>query len=142
MNVGKPVPLKTRAGVKLSLAGTAVTAGFPSPAEDYVEKRLDLSELLVHNKASSFIFRAAGDSMIDAKIFDGDYLVVDRSVDARDGQIVIAIVGGEHVVKTLRRRNSQVWLAAANPKFADIAVTDEDATIFGVVTGTVRVFPR
>lgn len=128
--------------MRLQLAGTSVAAGFPSPAEDYAERRLDLSELLVHNKASSFIVRAAGDSMVGAKIFDGDYLVIDRSLEARDGQIVVAIVGSEHVVKTLRRRGAKCFLEAANPKFAPIEVTDEDATVFGVVTGSVRVFAR
>ena len=87
------------------LMSNTIAAGFPSPAEQYVEAPLDLNQLLISRPAATFFLRVAGDSMIDAGIFEGDILVVDRSIEAKDGMIVVACVDGEFTVKTLKKRH-------------------------------------
>ncbi|MDR1241889.1 MAG: translesion error-prone DNA polymerase V autoproteolytic subunit [Deltaproteobacteria bacterium] len=114
---------------------SAVAAGFPSPADDYIDRKLDLHEHLVKNHTATFFLRAAGDSMRDAGILDGDLLVVDRSLQAGNGSIVIAAVGGELTVKYLAKRSGRVLLVPANEDYPDLDITDqEDALIWGVVT--------
>ncbi len=123
------------------LMATHVAAGFPSPAEQYVEAPLDLNELLVRQPAATFFVRAAGDSMVGAGIRPGDILVVDRSLEASDGSIVIAAVDGEFTVKTLRRDGAGVRLEAANPAYPAITFTDGmELRLFGVVTAVVHQF--
>jgi DNA polymerase V len=122
-----------REGLPLFLS--PVAAGFPSPAEDYVDRKLDLHAHLVKNHAATFFLRAYGDSMIRAGILDGDLLVVDRSLEAGNGSIVIAAVGGELTVKYLARKNGRVLLVPANDEYPEFDITDqEDALIWGVVT--------
>ena len=125
------------ASLSVPLAGSCVAAGFPSPADDYAEQPLDLSAYLVKNPAATMLVRARGASMRDAGINDGDLLVVDRSVEATDGRVVIAVVDGEFTVKRLRRRGGNVWLAAANEKFKDIPVSGDDM-IWGVVVHSIH----
>ncbi len=125
-----------KVGVPLMLSSTR--AGFPSPADDHVEKQLDLNDYLIGDKAATFIVRAKGDSMIGAGIHDGDLLIVDRSVEATDGRVVIAVVEGSFTVKRLRKKAGLCWLEASNAKFAPIAITDEDAVIWGVVTNAIH----
>ena len=121
------------------LMSGSVVAGFPSPAEQYVERPLDLNELLVARPAATYFVRAAGDSMSGAGISDGDLLVVDRSLEPWDGSVVIAAVDGEFTVKTLRRDGSGVRLEAANPAYAPISFSGEmELRVFGVVTAVVR----
>lgn len=122
----------------------AVQAGFPSPAQDYWSGDLDLASLMLPNRASTFIVRVAGDSMIGAGIFDQDLAVVDRAVEPRDGDIVIAIIGGSDLtVKRLRITPSGVILAAENPDYPDLRLRGlEELTVWGVVTWTVRRFPH
>lgn len=111
-----------------------VQAGFPSPADDYVEHALDLNEHLVRNPPATYFVRAAGDSMEGVGIRPGDLLVVDRSIDPRPGHIVIASVQGEYTVKLLERREGRLWLAPANPRYLPIEITpDSDLEIWGVV---------
>lgn len=118
---------------------SAVPAGFPSPAEDYVEGTLDLNEYLVRNQAATFFVRAVGDSMQEAGIESGDLLVVDRSLEPGTGRIVIAAVGGELTVKRLEERNGSLLLMPANPAYAPLDVTeDESFAVWGVVTAVVR----
>ena len=110
-------------------------AGWPSPAEDYVDKQLNLHEFAVKNQAATFFSWAAGDSMIGAGIFDGDLLVVDRSVEPVHGCVVVAAVEGEMLVKYFRRRRNRAFLAPGNPAYPEIEITGrEDAVIWGVVT--------
>lgn len=112
-----------------------VAAGFPSPAEDYIDKKLDLNEHLIRNPAATFFVRAAGDSMRDAGISAGDILVVDRSLEPRDGAIVIAALDGELTVKRLRKKGEGLFLVPDNPDYPAIAVgPDADLTVWGVVT--------
>ena len=121
------------------LMSSAVMAGFPSPAEQYVERPLDLNELLVARPAATYFVRAAGDSMTGAGVQDGDLLVVDRSIEPEDGSTVIACVDGDFTVKTLRREPGGVRLEAANPAFAPIRFRGEmELRVFGVVTAVIH----
>ena len=123
----------------LPLYLSAIRAGFPSPAEDYVERNLDLHDHLVKDKAATFFLRATGDSMREAGIHDGDLLVVDRSLEAAHGKIVIAALDGELTVKRLLRKGGRVALAPANPDYPEIDITRrEHVHIWGVVTYAVH----
>ena len=111
-----------------------VKAGFPSPAGDAVDRPLDLHEHLVRNPAATFFVRASGDSMREAGIHDGDLLVVDRSLEATHGRIVVAALDGELTVKRLKRRAGRVLLAPANPDYPEIDITErEEIHLWGVV---------
>lgn len=115
-----------------------VSAGFPSPAQDFIEKTLDINELCIKHPAATFFVRVAGDSMIDAGIFPGDILVVDRSLRASHGDIVIAVLDGEFTVKELALRPKPA-LIPRNSAFSPITLNDEsELEIFGVVTNSVR----
>ena len=112
----------------------SVPAGFPSPAEDYLETPLDLTEFLIENKAATFLMRVDGDSMRDAGILHGDLLVVDRAAKPESGCVVVVAVNGEFTVKRLRRGPDCVWLEPANPLYQSIRVSiGEDLHVFGVV---------
>ncbi len=117
-------------------------AGFPAPGDDMVEKPLDLNDLLIDNPDSTFFVRVEGDSMEGAGIFSGDILVVDRSVSACHGHIVVAAVYGEMVVKRLSREAGVPVLISENPAYQPIRLNEaDDCFIWGVVTGSVRTFP-
>ena len=123
----------SREGLPLYLS--PIAAGFPSPAEDHLDRRLDLHEHLVRNRASTFFLRAHGDSMTGAGIHDGDLLVVDRSEAAGHNKVVIAALDGELTVKRLLRRNGRVLLAPENPDYPEIDITEhEHVHVWGVVT--------
>ena len=125
------------------LMATPVVAGFPSPAEQYIESPLDLNELLVHRPAATFFVRAAGDSMTGAGIRPGDILVVDRSLEARDGSIVIACVDNEFTVKFLRSDGERWYLQPANRKYKPITFSEGmELRIFGVVTAVIHQFVK
>jgi DNA polymerase V len=116
-------------------------AGFPAPGDDVVEKPLDLNDLLIDNPTATFFVRVTGDSMEGAKIFAGDILVVDRSVDPVDGSIVVAAVFGELVVKRLKKYPQKVCLVSEQEGYEPITVSDvDDIYIWGVVVGSARVF--
>lgn len=126
---------------KAPLFASEPAAGFPAPADDLVEKALDINDLVVENPASTFFVRVRGDSMEGAGIFSGDVLVVDRSVEARDGKIVVAAVYGEMVVKRLRDIKGKFMLYSENESYEPIEVSEnDDCFIWGVVVGSVRVF--
>lgn len=125
--------------VALPLFTVKVAAGFPSPADDYVEKTLDLNELLVQKPAATFFVRAEGESMLGAGIHPNDILVVDRSIEPVPGKIVICALDGELTVKRLGRNNGQWQLQAENPHYADIVIREElDMVIWGVVTNVIH----
>lgn len=116
-----------------------VSAGFPSPATDYIEEGLDLNSYLVRNPLATFMFTVAGLSMRDVGILNGDKLVVDRSRNAKHGDIVVAVLEGEYTVKQLHRRGGRVALLAANPEFKPIIMGDDRVLeVWGVVTGSLR----
>lgn len=119
---------------KLPLYLSPIHAGFPSPAEDYIEKQLDLNEHLIKNPAATFILKAAGLSMINAGIFPGDLLIVDRSLEAVHNKIVVAVLNGEFTVKRLHKHHGRITLVAENPDFPAITIPDDaDFEIWGVV---------
>ncbi|MEH4662964.1 translesion error-prone DNA polymerase V autoproteolytic subunit [Phytobacter diazotrophicus] len=127
-----------RAVVALPMFSDLVPCGFPSPAADYVEQRIDLNELLIHHPSATYFVKASGDSMIEAGISDGDLLVVDSSRTAVHGDIVIAAVDGEFTVKRLQLR-PRIQLNPMNNAYSPIIVSNEDTLdIFGVVTFIVK----
>lgn len=112
----------------------SIAAGFPSPADDFLDRKLDLNEHLIRHPAATFFVRVQGNSMIQAGIHSGDVLIVDRSLEPVDKKIVVAVVNGELTVKRLRRKKDRTFLAAENPEYKDIDVTPEmDFDIWGVV---------
>lgn len=114
-------------------------AGFPSPAADYVESGLDLNDYLVKHRAATFIFDVCGDSMCGVGIFDGDKIVVDRSIEARHGMIIVAIVNGEHTIKRLHITRDGIELRPENPCYSPMRLKEhEELVVFGVVVGVVR----
>lgn len=118
-----------------------VSAGFPSPADDYIDQRLDLNELLIANPAATFFVRVDGDSMTGAGINNGDILIVDRSLAATSGKIVIAIINGELTVKRLVQTAASCRLVAENPDYPDIEIDAEsDFQVWGVVTSVTHQF--
>ena len=123
----------------LPLFGYAIPAGFPSPADDYIEERLDLNQLLVHNKAATFFLRVKGDSMVNAGIHDGDIIVVDKSLTPEDRSVVVAVIDGDLTVKRLIWRNGVAELHADNPKYQPIRFKEgQELTLWGVVTSAVH----
>jgi DNA polymerase V len=122
-----------------ALLRKAVPAGFPSPADDYVERRLSLDEHLIQHKESTFFMRVAGHSMRDLGIFDGDLLVVDRAAAATHGCVVVAVVDGEFTVKQLLYTAQGKVLRAAHPDYPDVVVSaEQEFSIWGVVQWNVH----
>lgn len=132
MNVYFPI----LSNLKLPFFSSSVPAGFPSPAEDYVEQKLDLNDFIQHPSATFFV-RASGESMIGAGIYPGDLLVVDRSIEAKNRSIVIAVVDGEMTLKRLIKKQGQCYLRPENPKFPNIPMKEGDE-IWGVVINSMR----
>jgi SOS regulatory protein LexA len=116
-----------------------VAAGMPSPADDYVEKTLDLNEYCLPNSEASFFLKVSGNSMTGAAIHDGDILVVDRSIKTQSGQVVIAMLDGEMTVKRLLRKGGKVILQPENPDYPTITVdSEQDFSVLGTVTFVVH----
>lgn len=127
------------ATVELPHLLSPISAGFPSPAEDYIDTTLDLNDLLVRHPATTFLVTVKGDSMRDANIRTGDILVVDRSLQPEHNRIVIAALDGELVVKRLRIRNERIFLVPENPAYATAEVTSAiDFRIWGIVTAIIH----
>lgn len=121
--------------LSLPLFSAHVQAGFPSPADDYIEKKLDLNELLIKHPAATFFVRVEGDSMINANIKSGDVLIVDRACTPSDNKIVVAVLNGEFTVKRIHKKDTQLFLVPENRNFPRIEVTAEmDFEVWGVVT--------
>lgn len=115
-----------------------VSAGFPSPAQDYIEQTLDLNQLCIKHPAATFFVRVEGDSMIEAGIYPSDILVVDRSIQAEHGDIVVASLHGEFTVKELALRPT-TRLVPRNKAYQPIEISEcSDLEIFGVVTSVIR----
>ena len=141
VSIHVPVPV-SEAPFSGLLFTNGVCAGFPSPAEDLGAQRIDLTALLVTHAQATYFLKARGHSMVEAGIFDGDIMVVDRAVKPRHGHIVVAVVDGDFTVKRLYQRAGRVKLRAANVTFPEI-VPKEGQTIevWGVVTATIKRFP-
>lgn len=128
--------LAARVPVLLSSSEVRVPAGFPSPAQDYQATSIDLNEILIHDRAATYILRVTGSSMVDAGIADGDEIIVDRSLEPHSGAVVVASIEGEFTVKRFHiDRFGQGWLLPENPDYPPISISPEsDFSIFGVVT--------
>lgn len=127
--------MKSKAKKFPQIMNTPVKAGFPNPAEDAKGVALDLNELVVKHPVSTFYLRVEGDSMVGAGIVHGDIVVVDKSLEPKTGDIVVAAVDGDFTLKHLKRQGQQAWLVAANPDYSPIALHEAtDAVIWGVVT--------
>lgn len=123
---------------QLPLFGSTVAAGFPQPGDDCVESRLNLNDLIEHPHAT-FFARVAGDSMRGAGVFHGDIVVVDRSLEATEGRVVVAVVNGEMLIKRVSTKGDRLFLLAENPDYPPLEVTDEmDFQVWGVVTKVVH----
>lgn len=112
-------------------------AGFPSPAQDEMEEPIDLAAWLIDHPAASYVMRVAGHSMVEAGVNDGDLVVVSRAVQARPGDIVVALVDGDRTMKRLRRRGDRLWLVPEAEGYDPIRI-DENVEIWGVVVALAR----
>ena len=119
---------------KIPLLTDSVSAGLPSPADDYTEENIDLNEHLISNPFSTFFLRVKGDSMINAGIKDKDLIIVDKSLTARPGNIIIAMIDGEFTIKRLSIKNNELYLKAENHNYPDFRFKNHiDVQIWGVV---------
>ena len=123
----------------MPLMATSAACGFPSPADDYLDRPLDFNELLIENPAATFAVRIAGESMTGAGLFPGDIAVVDRARTAVDGSIVLALLAGEFTVKRYRKKGARTWLQAENPAFANIEINEDSGfEVWGVIAKSIR----
>jgi DNA polymerase V len=128
------VSLEAVRGVELPFYASYIAAGFPSPADDHLEDRIDLGQYLVQNPTSTYMMRVKGTSMMDANIHEGDILVIDKSLRPADGLPVVCFLDGEFTVKTFRMIDKKAFLMPANPDFKPIEVTEDmDMRVWGVV---------
>ena len=133
------LPIADAPVVNTPIFTSRVQAGFPSPADDYLEDQLDLNKHLIHHQEATFFVRAQGESMLNAGIHPGDILVVDKSLIAKSGKIVIAVVDGEFTVKRLYKYKGKITLKAENPDFDDIVINaGNELIIWGVVTSVIH----
>lgn len=133
------VPVTNAGRPLLPLGAGRAAAGFPSPASDHIDQCLDLTEYLVLHPEATFFLRVKGDSMTGAGIHHGDLLIVDRSLEAASGRVVVAVLNGELTVKRLQRSRGRITLRAENPAYPDIAVEDgQELQIWGVVAHVVH----
>jgi DNA polymerase V len=124
---------------ELRLLVHGLSAGFPSPAGDYVEDALDLNQYLIQNKPATFLFTVRGDSMMGASIEDGDKVVVDRALKPKHQDIIVAVVNGDYTIKRLYKHRSTIELRPENPAYPVITFTDgSELQVWGVVVGVVR----
>lgn len=125
--------------IELPLFETGISAGFPSPADDYIEDRIDLNAELIRNPSSTFFGRVNGDSMINAGIGDGDLIVIDKSIEPKDNSIVVCVIDGEFTVKRFRNNDGEILLVPENEKYKTIKITNEnDFRVWGTVTYTIK----
>lgn len=118
---------------------TGISAGFPSPAEDFKQQRLSLDKELIKNKEATFFARVSGQSMIGAGLDDNDLLVIDRSLDPAHNKIAVCFLDGEFTVKRLKIENEELWLQPENPSYKPIQVTEENNfVIWGIVTNVIK----
>src|SRR5277367_5946160 len=133
------IDVEGRSALRVPMMAWAAAAGFPSPAEDYIDRPLDFNELLIEHPAATFAIRIEGESMTGAGIFPGDIAVVNRARTPVNGSIILALLDGAFTVKRYRTRDGAVWLQAENPAFADMQVTDgQTLEVWGVITRSIR----
>ncbi len=123
----------------LQYADEGIRAGFPSPAQDYMEQAIDLNKEIIKHPASTFYGRVVGDSMRDENIEEGDILVIDKSLELMDDDLAVCFIDGEFTVKRVRLETDAAWLIPANPDYPRIKVTaDNDFIVWGIVTYTIK----
>ena len=133
--------LKPKKGDSLGqwLVEQGISAGFPSPADDFKEIRISLDKELVKNKEATFYARVSGESMIEAGLDDGDLLVIDRSLDPENGKIAVCFIDGEFTVKRIKKEKNKLYLMPENKKYKSIELNkDNELTIWGVVTYVIK----
>ena len=139
--IEQPFKKSPLSGVRL--ISYSMPAGFPSPAADYADQKLDINDYLVRNNWSTFMFTVKGDSMLGASIEDEDKVVVDRSINPKNNDIVIAVLDGEYTIKRLYRRGKKIELKPENDKYKPIQIESENTLeIWGVVVGVIRKYSR
>jgi len=125
--------------IELPVAGSNISAGFPSPADDFIEDILSLDRELIRNKEATFYARVEGTSMEDANIHDGDLLVIDRSIEPQNNKVALCFIDGEFTVKRLNIKEDHILLMPENKKFSPTKVTDENEfLIWGIVTYVIK----
>lgn len=125
--------------LSLQYADEGIRAGFPSPAQDYMEQAIDLNKELIRHPASTFYGRVVGNSMSGEGIEEGDILVIDKSLELIDGDLAVCFINGEFTVKRVKLEKDFAWLVPSNPDYQPIKVTkDDEFTIWGIVTYTVK----
>jgi DNA polymerase V len=125
--------------MELPLYISRVPAGFPSPADDYIDKKLDLNEYLIKHPSATFYVKVDGDSMIQAGISTGDILIVDKAIEPIHNKIVVAVVDGEFTVKRFKRLGGKIFLAPENPDYPEIQITESNHfEVWGVVTNVIH----
>lgn len=131
--------IPTESDDKVSFAPSQISAGFPSPADDFQEDKISLDQYVVKNKDATFYAKLKGTSMVDAGFDEGDILVVDRSLEPADSKIAVCFVDGEFTVKKLKVNDEGVWLMAYNEQYAPIRITEENQFIvWGMVTYIIK----
>jgi len=144
MSIKQPTPLTFFTPDNLNTLGTVyfdtgISAGFPSPAEDFKQERLSLDNELIKNKEATFFARVSGQSMIDAGLGDNDLLVIDRSLSPAHNKIAVCFLDGEFTVKRLKVEKDEVWLQPENKNYQPIKITQEnDFVIWGIVTNVIK----
>lgn len=134
-------PASTDTALELPLADGGIRAGFPSPAQDFVDLSIDLNKELIKHPTATFFGRVKGDSMRDAGISDGDLVIIDKSLHPQNGKIAVCYLDGEFTMKTIRMEQGCCWLVPANEAYRPIRVTEEnDFLIWGIVVHVVKSF--
>ncbi|MGL2963378.1 LexA family protein [Flavobacterium sp. RSB2_4_14] len=127
--------------LQLPLFDTGISAGFPSPADDFIELSIDLNKHIIKHKDTTFFAKVKGHSMKNVGIFDGDLLVIDKSLEPQDGRIAICQIDGEFTIKRIKKEENVIWLIAENEDYKPIKVTPEnDFVIWGIVINSIKYF--
>src|SRR5690554_4536923 len=127
--------------VEIPLISLSISAGFPSPADDFLDLNIDLNKHLIKNPSTTFFGRVSGSSMIEAGISEGDLLIIDKSIEPKSGQIAVCFIDGEFTIKRIKKEKDCVWLLPENKDYKPIRVTEEnDFLIWGVVINSIKYF--
>lgn len=130
---------ETNTELALPIADDGIKAGFPSPAQDFMDLAIDLNRELIKHPSSTFYGRVKGDSMIDAGIHDGDILIIDKSLEPKNGDMAVCFIDGDFTIKYIRIEKNVIWLQPANEQYQPIKVTQEnDFLIWGIVTYSIK----
>ncbi len=136
-------PLSSSQSVSVAVMGEAIQAGFPSPAQDYADDRIDLNRELIRHPASTFCARVSGDSMRDCGIENGDLLIIDKALSPQEGSIAVCFVDGEFTLKRISVRKDGIWLEPANPAYPALHIAEgSNFQVWGIVSFVVKDMKR